>query len=85
MSNDGLPNMTTQRALAEVHRDFCADDGTHDDACRVLGAALTIPLRDAMAALRKEADERGDLDERAVTWAIYRLGERAGAIERSAR
>jgi hypothetical protein len=28
--------MTIEEALAEVHRHFCANDGTHDDACVAL-------------------------------------------------
>lgn len=28
--------MTVDDALAEVHRHFCAKDGTHDDACITL-------------------------------------------------
>lgn len=41
---DGVADlpMTVERALLEVHRDFCADDA-HDDVCSTLRAALVIP------------------------------------------
>lgn len=36
---ESLSVMTAERALADVHRRFCADDA-HDDACRVLTEAV---------------------------------------------
>lgn len=32
--------MNVEQAMADVHRHFCGADGTHDDACIALRAAL---------------------------------------------
>lgn len=36
--------MNVEQALAEVHRHFCAEDGTHDDACVALREATAPEL-----------------------------------------
>lgn len=76
-------HMDTEQALAEVHRHFCAKDGTHDDAC----VALWRVAATKAGALREAADELGDwrtLPELpdGLAFAVMRwLRDRAAALD----
>jgi hypothetical protein len=65
--------MSIYEALAEVHRHFCAKDGTHDDACATLSHRDAIARKvesdmaaQARAAWRAAGARRGLSDHEAL-------------------